>query len=90
MDLTKARRTLDPKRANDFAPRNYKIVTKIGRSLYSRGAAWKMSNMYLKSLEMYRLVLFWSHTQIEEKTMGSGIMMRMLPIWYNFKMCTDL
>ena len=33
------------------------------------------------------LVHFWSHTQIEEKTVGSGIMMRMLPIWYNFKVC---
>ena len=36
------------------------------------------------------LVLFWSHTQIDEKTIGSVIMMRMVPIWYNFKMCTDL
>ena len=30
------------------------------------------------------LVYFWSHTQIYEKTIGS------VPIWYNFKMCTDL
>ena len=36
------------------------------------------------------LVYFWSHTQIYEKTIGSVIMMRMVPIWYNFKMCTDL
>ena len=36
------------------------------------------------------LVLFWSHTQIDEKTIGSVIVMRMVSIWYNFKMCTDL
>ena len=36
------------------------------------------------------LVLFWLHTQIDKNTIGSGIMMRMLPILYNFKMCTDL
>ena len=47
-------------------------------------------NMYLKSLEMYRFGTFWSHTQIDEKNISSGIMMRMVPIWYNFKMCTDL
>ena len=47
--------------------------------------------MYLKSSEMYRFGTFLvTDTQIEEKTIGSGIMMRMLPIWYNFKMCTDL
>ena len=47
-------------------------------------------NMYLKSSGMYRFGTFLSHTQIQEKNIGSGIIMRMLPIWYNFKMCTDL
>ena len=32
------------------------------------------------------LVLFWSQTQIDKKTIGNGIMMRMLLIWYNFEM----
>ena len=36
------------------------------------------------------LVYFWSHTQIDVKTNGSFITMRMVPIWYNFKMCADL
>ena len=47
---TKACCTLDAKRANDFAPRNYQIVTKIGRFFFQgRGGGMKMSNMYLKS-----------------------------------------
>ena len=36
------------------------------------------------------LVLFWSHTQIDEKIISRVIMMRMTPIWYNFKKCTNL
>ena len=48
--------------------------------------------MYLKSLGMYRFGTFLvAHTySLEEKTIGSGIMMRMLPNWFNFKMCNDL
>ena len=44
------------------------------------------SNRY----ECTDLVHFWSHTHIEEKQIGSGIMKRMLLIWYNLKMCNDL
>ena len=47
-------------------------------------------NMYLKSSGMYRFGTFLvAHTNTRKK-IGSGIMMRMLPIWYNFKMCTNL
>ena len=49
-----------------------------------------MSNMTLNREKCTDLVHFWSHTQTDEKAIGSGIMMRMVPIWYNFKMCTDL
>ena len=31
-----------------------------------------------------------SNVQIDEKKIGSVVMMRMVPFWYHFKMCTDL
>ena len=49
-----------------------------------------MSNMYLNREKCTDLVIFWSHTQIDKKKNGSGIMLRMVPIWYNLKMCTNL
>ena len=82
--------TLDAKRANDFAPKNYQIVTKIGRSLFSRGKHGKCQICTLNREKCTDLVHFWSDTHIDGKTIGSDIMMRMVPIWYNLKMCTNL
>ena len=46
--------------------------------------------MYLKSLGMYCFGTFLVADTNQRKKIVSVIMMRMLPIWYNFKMCTDL
>ena len=67
LSKTKARRTLDAKRANDIAPKKYKIGTKIGRVLFSRGGAWKMCICTLNRQKCTELVLFLSHTQIDKK-----------------------
>ena len=46
--------------------------------------------LYQKTEKCTDLVLFVSQTQIDKKKQSVVLMMRMVPIWYNFKMCTDL
>ena len=68
-----------------------KSVQKSVGSFFQGGEHGKCQICTLNREKCTDLVLFWSHTQIyKKKTIGSVIMMRMVPIWYNFKMCTDL
>ena len=90
--FSKACRTLDAKRANDILPKKYQIGTKVGTFFFFGGGGGhgKCVICTLNLEKCTDLVLFWSHTQIDEKTISTVIMMRMEPIWYNFKMCNNL
>ena len=77
--------------ANDNVPKNTKSVPKSVGSFFRGGEHGKCQICTLNREKCTDLVLFWSHTQIDKKkTIGSAIMMRMVPIWYNYKMCTDV
>ena len=67
-----------------------KSVPKSVGSFFRGGEHGKCQICTLNREKCTDLVLFWSHTQIHEKTISSVIMMRMVLIWYNFKMCTNL
>ena len=73
-----------------FYRKGTKLETKSVRSFFLGGEHGKCVTCTLNLEKCTDLVLFWSHTQLDEKTIGSVMMMRMVPIWYNFKMCTDL
>ena len=40
--------------------------------------------------EIYRFGTFWSHTQIDKKSISRVIMTKIVPIWYNYKRRTNL
>ena len=58
-----------------------KSVLKSVGSFFRGGKHGKCQICTLNREKCTDLVHLWSHTQIQEKTIGSGIMMRMLPIW---------